>query len=205
MKRIMIICLLLSSFATLLFSQQTPKESEDAAKLLNIYQMEDLRKEIEIFRTQLLNLKAERQHFESEKDEKRVRELNQRIDESEDRIRALVTELVAMQVKVQGKKKEFFLGDSPRIAELEQESKKLGLEFQSADKQKQKEILDRLETAVNELFDLREEQKKEEIKQLQKRVEELNETLKERQIHKKEIVQRRIDELTGKKGIYSWD
>ena len=35
MKRIMIICLLLSSFGTLLFSQQTPRESDEAAKLLS--------------------------------------------------------------------------------------------------------------------------------------------------------------------------
>ncbi|MFA7227437.1 MAG: hypothetical protein WC061_00260 [Melioribacteraceae bacterium] len=89
--------------------------------------------------------------------------------------------------------------------ELEVDVELFALKYKAADSANQQKIKSDLQTALTQLFDIRESQKQEEVKQLEKRLEELKESLKARKQNKSEIVQRRIQELLGDSRYLRWE
>jgi hypothetical protein len=89
--------------------------------------------------------------------------------------------------------------------ELEIDVELYALKCKSADKANQQNLKKDLQTALSQLFDIRESQKQEEVKQLEKRLQELKESLQARKQNKDEIVQRRIQELLGDSRYLRWE
>jgi len=89
--------------------------------------------------------------------------------------------------------------------ELEINVEIYALKYKNADNANQQKIKSDLQTALNQLFDIRESQKQDEVKQLEKRLQELKESLQTRKQNKNEIVQRRIQELLGDSKYLQWE
>lgn len=90
-------------------------------------------------------------------------------------------------------------------AELEIDVELNALKFKNAEGGNQQKIKSDLQSALNQLFEIREAQKQEEVKQLEKRLQDLKESLQVRKQKKDEIVQRRIQELLGDSKYLKWD
>ena len=89
--------------------------------------------------------------------------------------------------------------------ELEVDVELYALRYKNADNASQQKIKSDLQSALNQLFDIRESQKQDEVKQLRKRLQELQESLQARKQNKSEIVQRRIQELLGDSKYLRWE
>ncbi len=89
--------------------------------------------------------------------------------------------------------------------ELEIDVEIYALKYKTADNTNQQKIKSELQSALNQLFDIREFQKQEEVKQLEKRLQELKESLQARKQNKNEIVQRRIQEMLGDSKYLRWE
>lgn len=89
--------------------------------------------------------------------------------------------------------------------ELEIEVELCALKFKNNDSGNQQKIKADLQSALSQLFELREAQKQEEVKSLEKRLQELKESLQVRKQKKDEIVQRRIQELLGDSKYLRWE
>lgn len=89
--------------------------------------------------------------------------------------------------------------------ELEVDVELCALKYKNNDGGNQQKIKSDLQSALNQLFELREAQKQEEVKHLEKRLQELKESLQVRKQKKDEIVQRRIQELLGDSKYLKWD
>jgi hypothetical protein len=89
--------------------------------------------------------------------------------------------------------------------ELEIDVELYALKLKNADNANQPTLKKELQSALSQLFDIREAQKQEEVKQLEKRLQELKESLQARKQNKEEIVQRRIQELLGDSRYLRWE
>jgi hypothetical protein len=89
--------------------------------------------------------------------------------------------------------------------ELEIDVEIFALKFKNSDNTTQQKLKSDLQSALNQLFDIKELQKQEEVKQLEKRLQELKESLQARKQNKGEIVQRRIQELLGDSRYLRWE
>jgi hypothetical protein len=94
---------------------------------------------------------------------------------------------------------------SKKQKELEIEVELFVLKYKNADGSNQPKIKSELQSALNQLFELREAQKQEEVKSLEKRLQELKESLQVRKQKRDEIVQRRVQELLGDSRYLKWD
>ncbi|PKL84299.1 MAG: hypothetical protein CVV24_00375 [Ignavibacteriae bacterium HGW-Ignavibacteriae-3] len=89
--------------------------------------------------------------------------------------------------------------------ELEIDVELYVLKLKNADNANQALLKKDLQSALGQLFDIRESQKQEEVKQLEKRLQELKESLQARKQNKDEIIQRRIQELLGNSKYLRWE
>jgi hypothetical protein len=89
--------------------------------------------------------------------------------------------------------------------ELEIDAEIYALKYKNADNTNQQKIKSDLQSALNQLFDIREAQKQEEVKSMEKRLQELKESLQGRKQNKNEIVQRRMQEMLGDSKYLRWE
>lgn len=100
---------------------------------------------------------------------------------------------------------KFYLDQHKKKVELEVNVEYFALKYKNSDIASQQKIKSELQSALNQLFDIREFQKQEEVKQLEKRLQELKESLQARKQNKSEIVQRRIQEMLGDSKYLRWE
>lgn len=89
--------------------------------------------------------------------------------------------------------------------ELEIDVELNALRYKNSDGNNLQKVKSDLQSALSQLFEIREAQKQEEVKSLEKRLQELKESLQVRKQKKDEIVQRRLQELLGDSKYLKWD
>ncbi|MCX6151154.1 MAG: carboxypeptidase-like regulatory domain-containing protein [Ignavibacteriales bacterium] len=82
-----------------------------------------------------------------------------------------------------------------KILSLDLQAELLGLQYKKVDKSEQKEIRQKVESILRDLFNLREVQRKEELKTLETKIEKLKNYTLEFSNNKEEIIKKRINEL----------
>ena len=91
------------------------------------------------------------------------------------------------------------------IQKLDRETRSLGFDYKQAESDEDKaKIKKALESALNQLFELREAERNDEISRLERQLEELKQSVKNRAKNRAQIVKTRLESLTGEDRDYRW-
>ena len=94
---------------------------------------------------------------------------------------------------------------SQLVGHWEMHTKALGFLFQHSSQNEKPGIKTKLQTKLEQLFDLKEEERKLEVKMLEHQLQELKTYFEERKNNKTQIINRRMQELLGMGKYLDWD
>jgi len=94
---------------------------------------------------------------------------------------------------------------SQQVGHWEMHTKALGFLYQHSVQNKKPEIKAKLQTKLDRLFDLKEEERKLEVKMLEHQLQELKTYFEARKNNKAQIINRRLNELIGMGEYLDWD